>query len=208
MEIGKNDLIEIKNEAVKMVEDTQTRYRLASDVLKAFNEHCLARESKNNVFHLTASKFENAAKVLLDDSASHEKILGVIEKNLEKIPLPANINYAHETKIRREVAELGLQTLMVEIKAFNLNQETTALKKSNAIDASHLAKEILSQVEELKRQVQINRQNHDDVVNALNKNNISGLSEAAHLINPDGKDYDKNKDQEIDDFLNGGDLIL
>jgi hypothetical protein len=208
MEINKHELVEIKSEAVRLFQDTEARYSLAKKALTAFKEHSSEKTVVNNTFHKISSKFEQSAKILISDTECKERVLRRIENKLDKLPLPNGINNQHKREIINQVAILGLESLMVKIKTFNLDQESKKLKKINEINASELADEIFNQVNELKRQVKANRQNHQEVAAVLSKGDSGSLSQAARLINPKGVNYNLNKEKEINDFLNGGDIIL
>lgn len=200
--------IKMAREEVKAVLDHyETRATLSKSVIAAYRD--FETENENGQLHKISSKFENVLNVYLENSPDAEsKFLSKIEAQLSHLPLPKGIDENKAVEFRNDLARLGLETLRVELKVFNINQETNSLKRTNQLNEKILADKILNYAEDLKKSVEQNKVNHEEVKNALSDNSLEGLQRAAKLINPNAKNYNENLDQEIEDFLNGGDLIL
>ena len=192
---------------ISAIENYETREKLSKSVIAAYKD--FETEYENGQLHKISSKFENVLNVYLENSSDAESnLISKIESHLSNVPLPKGIEANKAADFRNELAKLGLATLRVELKVFNINQETESLKKINQLNEKQLANKILNYAEDLKKSIEQNKANHEEVKNALSDNSLEGLQKAAKLINPNAKNYNENLDQEIEDFLNGGDLIL
>lgn len=200
--------IKLAGEGVKAVIDHyETRATLSKSVIAAYRD--FETEHENGQLHKISSKLENVLNVYLENSSDAESnLISKIESHLSNLPLPKGIDANKAADFRNDLAKLGLATLRVELKVFNINQETESLKKINLLNEKQLASKIFNYAEDLKKSVEQNKANHEEVKNALSDNSLEGLQRAAKLINPNAKNYNENLDQEIEDFLNGGDLIL
>ena len=207
MNITNKELNKVGEEIKIVVEDLQTRAELSKSVISAYAD--FETEFENGKLHYVSSKLENVFNVYLNEDPNAEaKIISKIETYLSGLPLPNGMDSDKANKFKKDLAKIGLETLRVELKVFNINQETKALKKHNQLNIDQLAEKILNYAEDLKRNIELNKANHKEVNEALSDNSLDGLSKAAKLINPNAKNYNDSLEQEIDDFLNGGDLIL
>ena len=207
MNITNKELNKVGEEIKIVVKDLQTRAELSKSVISAYTD--FETEFENGKLHYVSSKLENVFNVYLNEDPNAEaKIISKIETYLSGLPLPNGMDSDKANKFKKDLAKIGLETLRVELKVFNINQETKALKKHNQLNIDQLAEKILNYAEDLKRNIELNKANHKEVNEALSDNSLDGLSKAAKLINPNAKNYNDSLEQEIDDFLNGGDLIL
>ncbi|RBP32997.1 hypothetical protein DFR65_102333 [Oceanihabitans sediminis] len=207
MNITNKELNKVGEEIKIVVKDLQTRAELSKSVISAYTD--FETEFENGKLHNVSSKLENVFNVYLNEDPNAEaKIISKIETYLSGLPLPKGMDSDKANKFKKDLAKIGLETLRVELKVFNINQETKALKKHNQLNIDQLAEKILNYAEDLKRNIELNKANHKEVNEALSDNSLDGLSKAAKLINPNAKNYNDSLEQEIDDFLNGGDLIL
>lgn len=207
MKIENNEIEEFGLEIKAIQEDIKVRVKLSESLITAYRD--FETENENGILHKLSSKFENSLDMYLKEDPNAEAILiSKIESHLSNLPLPKGVDSANANKFKNDLARLGLETLRVELKVFNINQETKSLSKKNALNEQMLADKILNYADDLKRNVELNRANHQDVKRALADNSLEGLNKAAKLINPNAKNYNENLEQEIDDFMNGGDLIL
>lgn len=207
MELKINKIKEVGEEVKVILNDVETRVALSKSVIAAYRN--FESEYSNGNFHNISSKLENALNSYLDESSdAGTKIISKIESYLTNLPLPKGIDADKATDFKTDLAKLGLDTLRVELKVFNINQEIKTINKINQLNEKQLADKILNYAEDLKRNIHLNKANHEDVKIALSDNSLEGLEKAAKIINPNAKNYNENLDQEIDDFLNGGDLIL
>ncbi|MGV8812803.1 MAG: hypothetical protein ACOH2D_01715 [Gelidibacter sp.] len=207
MELRINKIKEVGEEVKAILNDVEIRAVLSKSVISAYSD--FESEYENGYLHKVSSKLENALNVYLDESLDAEtKLVSKIESYLSNLPLPKGIDVDRAANFKNDLAKLGLETLRVELKVFNINQEIRSIKSKNQLDEKQLANKILNYAEDLKRNIEFNKTNHEDVKIALSNNSLEGLDKAAKIINPNAKNYNENLDQEIEDFLNGGDLIL
>lgn len=195
-----------KSDAIRLITNHNgVREDLSLKVLNSIKQH-LKQQNSNGLAHDVSSKIESGLINILQDDNCKKDVLGTIENLIN--PSINSLFPSANAAVSQEIAKIGLETLMVEFKVFNLNQETQAIKKLNELAVSELAANMQIYAEELRASIQKNKENHEDVKVVLQNNSLDGLHEAAKLINPNANDYNKNIDQEIEDFLNGGDLIL
>ncbi|NRR92969.1 hypothetical protein HSX10_15445 [Winogradskyella undariae] len=207
MELKNKNIILVGEEIRAVIEDVSTRRELSKSVITAYRD--FETENVNGQLHEVSSKLENVLNIYLNENPDAEtKIISKIESYLSSLPMPKSMDVVKANKFKRDLAKVGLETLRVELKVFNLNQETKSLNKANELNEQLLADKILNYAEDLKRNIKLNKANHDDVKKVLSEKNIEGLEKAAKLINPNAKNFNENLDQEIDSFLNGADLIL
>ena len=207
MELKNKDIILVGEEVMEIIEDVHIRMELSKSVIATYRD--FETENVNGQLHEVSSKLENVLNIYLNENPNAEtKIISKIESYLSSLPMPKSMDIDKANKFKSDLAKVGLDTLRVELKVFNLNQETKSLNKANELNEQLLADKILNYAEDLSRNIKLNKANYDDVKKVLSENNIEGLEKAAKLINPNAKDFNENLDQEIDDFLNGGDLIL
>ena len=207
MKLKINKIREVREEVKAVLNDVETRAVLSKSVMTAYKD--FETEFENGNLHRISSKLENALNVYLDESIDAEtKLISKIESYLSNLPLPKSIDVDKAANFKNDLAKLGLDTLRVQLKVFNINQETKSIKNKNLLNEKELVKNILIYAEDLKRNIELNKENHEAVKMALSENSLEGLDIAAKIINPNAKNYNENLAQEIDDFLNGGDLIL
>lgn len=207
MELKNKDIILVGEEVMAVIEDINIRMELSKSVIATYRD--FETENVSGQLHEVSSKLENVLNIYLNENPDTEtKIISKIESYLSSLPMPKTMDVAKANKFKRDLAKVGLETLRVELKVFNLNQETKALNKVNKLNEQQLTDRILNYAEDLKRNIKQNKENHNNVKKTLSKNNIEGLEKAAKLINPNAKNFNENLDQEIDSFLKGGDLIL
>lgn len=207
MELRINKLKEVKEEVKAILNDVKIRAVLSKSVITAYND--FESEYENGNLHKVSSKLENVLNVYLDESLDAEtRIVSKIESYLSNLPLPKGVDADRAANFKKDLAKLGLETLRVELRVFNINQEIRSVKSKNQLNERELANKILNYAEDLKKNIEDNKTNHENVKIVLSNNSLEGLDMAAKIINPNAKNYNENLDQEIEDFLNGGDLIL
>lgn len=207
MKVKNSEIEEFRQDIKAIQEDLKIREKLSRSVIAAYRD--FETENENGKLHKLSSKFENSLNIYLKDHPNAEaKLISKIESHLSNLPMPKGVDAAKTNAFKNDLARLGLDTLRIEFKVFNINQETKSLSKINQLNEQKLADKILNYAEDLIRSIELNKANHQDVKKALSDNSLEGLDKAAKLINPNAKNYNENLEQEIEDFLNGGDLIL
>lgn len=195
---------EVGDEMTVILNNLQTRTILAESVISAYKD--FETDYENSQFHKFSSRFEEAFNVfLINNPEAETKLISKIESLLPNLPIPKD---ARGNNFKNDLARLGLATLRVELKVFNINQETKTLRRINLINRNLLANKIMDYAEDLKKNVQINKANHNEVSKALSEDSLEGLKNAAKLINPNATNNKETIEQRIQDFLNGGDLKL
>lgn len=187
--------------------EDNVRVKLTAQVKQTLNSLLVQPEHSNGLIHNLSTKFESGLNNFLVQNYYRKKVIEIIALTMKNVKLPGNIATINPD-VYNQMAELALDSVLSKIKVANINQETNALKSLNQISDSELSSNLKTYAEDLKKQIAINRANHQKVKKVLEENSLKSLHKAAKLINPNGKDYNATADQEIDDFFNGGDLIL
>lgn len=187
--------------------EDKVRVKLTAQVKQTLNSLLVQPEHSNGLRHNLSTKFESGLNNFLVQNDYRKKAIEIIAFAMKNVKLPGNIATINPD-VYNQMAELALDSVLSKIKVANINQETNALKSLNQISDSELSSNLKTYAEDLKKQIAINRANHQEVKKVLEENSLESLHKAAKLINPNGKDYNATADQEIDDFFNGGDLIL